>query len=260
MFLFKKIVGTLLMPYQLGLAVALAGLALLLFTRKQKAGKILTAVGLIFLTVMGYGGVSNRLLRHFEYAYPPFQPEKYMANADAPVKYIVVLGGGHVSDPYLPITSQINGSSLTRLVEGIRLHRNMPGTRLVLSGGVGFDPTPNAEIMARMAEQLGVARSEMILETESRDTKDEARLLEPILGTDPFIMVTTASHIPRSAGLFKKRGMHPIPAPTDHHVRRRQGGVSPGSFFPDLSDLYKSQKAFYEFLGTLWARLRGQSD
>ena len=42
-----------------------------------------------------------------------------------------------------------------RLVEGIRIHRNLPGSKLILSGGGGFDPVPNAKIMAdRIAQVL----------------------------------------------------------------------------------------------------------
>jgi hypothetical protein len=49
-----------------------------------------------------------------------------------------------------PVTDQISKSSLTRLVEGIRIHKELPGSKLVLSGGGGFDPMPNARIMAHM--------------------------------------------------------------------------------------------------------------
>ncbi len=59
----------------------------------------------------------------------------------------MVLGGGHASAPDLPANSQVNGATLGRLVEGVRLHRAIPGSKLLLSGGAVFDPVPEAEIM-----------------------------------------------------------------------------------------------------------------
>ena len=119
------------------------------------------------------------------------------------------------------------------------------------------DPVPNAKIMADVAEAIGVNKQDLVLESLSKDTKDEARLIQKIVGKDQFILVTSASHMPRSVALFKKHGMHPIPAPTDYFVKKRQR-VSPGIFFPSAGDLYKTERAFHEYLGMVWAKLRGQ--
>jgi uncharacterized SAM-binding protein YcdF (DUF218 family) len=97
----------------------------------------------------------------------------------------------------------------------------------------------------------------VILESLSKDTKDEARLIKNIVGNDRFVLVTSASHMPRSMALFKKLGMQPIPAPTDYWVKERQG-ISPAMFFPSSNGLRKAERAFYEYLGLAWANLRGQ--
>ena len=128
---------------------------------------------------------------------------------------------------------------------------------MILSGGSGFDPIPNAKIMADIAMDLGVNEKDIILESKSKDTKDEAILIKPLVDNEPFILVTCASHMPRSISIFKKLGMNPIPAPTGHKVKERRG-LSPGSFFPNALSLHKSERAFYEYLGILWAKLRGQ--
>jgi len=78
---------------------------------------------------------------------------------------------------------------------------------------------------------MGVSDSDIVLEPDSKDTKDEAVLIQKIVGNEKLILVTSASHMPRSMALFKKRGMQPIPAPTDHTIKRRQR-ISPGVFFP----------------------------
>lgn len=170
---------------------------------------------------------------------------------------MLVLGGGHISDAELPITSQINNISLVRLIEGIRIYRKHTGSKLILSGGSGFDPIPNAKIMANIAMELGVNEKDIIVESKSKDTKDEAKLIKPIVDNKPFILVTCASHMHRSILMFKKLGMNPIPAPTGHKVKNRRS-PSFGSFFPNALNLHKSERAFYEYLGILWAKLRGQ--
>jgi len=255
MFLLKKIVGPFFFPLFLCLEILIVGVILLWFTRKKRAGRIIVSVGVGLLVLFSYGGVPDMLLRPLEYKFPPLLESKDIPN----VKWIVVLGGGHTSDPRIPIGSQLWSSSLFRLVEGIRLHRSLPGSKLILSGGALFDPIPEAEVLAKVAMSLGVDREKLVLESVAKDTEQEARLIQKIVRKDPFILVTSASHMPRSVALFRKLGMQPIPAPTDYLVKERQGeDISPGMFFPGIEELQKAEAAIYEYLGLAWAKLRGR--
>jgi uncharacterized SAM-binding protein YcdF (DUF218 family) len=226
---------------------------MLWFTRKEKIGKAVVLIGVVLLGILGYGFISEVLLRPLEYKYPPM-----LKFDDAQsVKWLVVLGGGHTSDPQLPANSQLSGASLARLVEGIRLHNMLPGSKLILSGGSGFDEVPNSEVLADVALAIGVDKRDLVLESASRDTKDEGKLIQKILGNDKFILVTSASHMPRSVALFERLGMKPIPASADYWVKNRQG-LSPGMFFPSADGLMKAERVFYEYMGLAWAKLRGQ--
>jgi len=253
MFLLKKIVAPFFFPVPLCLGILLLGLFFLWFTRRQKTGKIVVSVGVLLLTVFSYGAISNTLLRPLEYKYAPLLSLEDMHH----VKWVVVLGGGHTSDPRIPITSQLSNASTARLIEGIRLYNMLPESKIILSGGGYFDPVPNAKIMADVALSIGINKEDLVLESVSKDTKDEAILIQKIVGKDRFVLVTSASHMPRSMALFKKCGMHPIPAPTDYFVKKRQR-VSPGIFFPSANNLRKAERAFHEYLGIAWAKLRGQ--
>lgn len=262
MFVLKKIVAQLFFPAPLCLEILIAGLIFLLLTRKQKAGKIIISIGVFLFAFLSYSTpLSNVLLRKLERQYPPLT---LSSTSDTPddngiplVKWIVVLGGGHTSDPEIPITSQLSEASLVRLIEGIRLYNEMSGSKLILSEGKVFDTVPGAETMAELAKALGVNKEDLILESDSRDTIDEARLIKPIVGNDMFILVTSASHMQRSIAMFKKMGMNPIPAPTGHSVKESHG-ISPGSFFPSSGGLPKAESVIYEYLGLIWAKLRGQ--
>jgi uncharacterized SAM-binding protein YcdF (DUF218 family) len=255
MFLFKKIVGPFFFPLSLCLEIFLIGLFLLWFTRKKKAGKIFVSAGVISLILCTYGAVPRLLLKPLEYRYPSLLSVKDLPE----IRWIVILGGGHTSDPQMPANSQIYHSSLARLVEGIRLHHSLPGSKLILSGGVLYDPVPEAKVLAEVALALRVERQNLILESLPKDTEEEARLIQETVGKDAFALVTSASHMPRAMGLFKKLGMHPIPAPTDYGVKESTGEeINPGKFFPGSTHLQNTEAAVYEYLGLAWAKLRNR--
>jgi uncharacterized SAM-binding protein YcdF (DUF218 family) len=57
--------------------------------------------------------------------------------------------------------------------------------------------------------------------------------------------------------LFRKQGMDPIPAPAGQTAKARQV-LTPDLFFPNSTALERSSRALHEYLGLLWAKLRGQ--
>ena len=128
-----------------------------------------------------------------------------------------------------------------------------------MTGRSGFEGiTPVAEVMADTAVGWGVDHKNIVVEKEAADTKDHVTYVKKIVGEEPFILVTSASHMPRAMALFRKHGMEPIPAPTDYMVKEREGGLTPGVFFPGAGSLEKAERAVHEYLGLVWAWLRGQ--
>jgi len=172
------------------------------------------------------------------------------------VKWVVVLGGGHTSSPELQPNAQVFNSSLSRIVEGIRIHRELPGSKLLLSGGAVFDPVPEAVTMAAVARMLGVSPGDMVLESQSKDTGQQSIFIQEIIQDDRCILVTSAIHMPRAMLVFEQKGLRPIPAPTDFGDWMRNEN-SPNQFFPRANELRKVETAFHEFLGLLWARVTG---
>ena len=251
-FLVKKILGPMLYPVPLVLAILLLGLLLLWVRRGSRGGRFLVTVGTGLLIAFSWGPVPDRITRSLEDQYPPLRTVQDLPGGEmggGP-------GGGHVSDSRMPVTSQIDDSALVRLVEGIRIHRMLPGSKLLLSGGGGFDPVPNARVMADVAQALGVDQKDMVLETVSRDTEDEAVEILKIIGRERFVMVTSAIHMPRSMILFEAKGMRPVPAPAGHLAKERRSH-GPGDYFPSAEGLRRVQRASHEYIGMIWARLRG---
>jgi uncharacterized SAM-binding protein YcdF (DUF218 family) len=131
----------------------------------------------------------------------------------------------------------------------------LPGSKLVLSGGAVFDPLPEADTMAKVAHILGMSWDEMILESQAKDTEQQALRVREILGSAPMILVTSAVHMPRAMLVFEQMGLHPIPAPVDFFdwMRSERG---PQQFFPRAMVLKKVESALHEYLGLLWLKIK----
>jgi uncharacterized SAM-binding protein YcdF (DUF218 family) len=260
MFIFKKIFSRLLFPIPLCLEVLLFGLLLLWFTRKQKAGRIVVSLAAVLLFLFSSRFFSGMLLTPLESRYPALAaaPEARAPVGLRQVKFVVVLASGYFPEASRAVALQLDESSTARLVEGVRISKVLNGCKLVLSGGPGPDRVSSAaETMAQLAQGLGVSRQDMILETQSRDTDEEARLVAPIVGEQPFILVTEASHMPRAVALFRKHGIHPIPDPVDFRTRHSHA-IAPEEVFPGAMGLIGSERAVYEYWGLAWAKLRGR--
>ena len=260
MFLLKKMVAQFFYPVSLSLELLVLGLFFLWVTRRVRLGKILVSLGTVVLLLWSSPLISPRLLTPLERHYPALlHPEALSRDGQNPGTspfWIVVLGGGHASDPQLPVNSQISQPALGRVVEGVRLYRAIPGSKLLMSGGGAFDPVPEARVMAEIALSLGVKSQDLRLEDASRDTADEAAVIAAMLHGQPIILVTSAAHMPRAMALFAKRGMHPLPAPADYLYRVPQRRA-PGEYFPRADSLKWMEAAVHEYLGLAWAWLRG---
>jgi uncharacterized SAM-binding protein YcdF (DUF218 family) len=259
MFIVKKLLSALLTPMPICLLLLTVGLALLWFSRRQRAGRVLVAVGTGLLILLSYSGVSRRVVAPLEGYRPLLVPDAPGAHDPqaGQARWIVVLGGGHTLAPGLPPTSQLHPNTLARLVEGVRLKRQIPGARLITSGGFGSEAVPHAEVVARAAEILGLTRDDIVLARDTFDTVDEARYIHALVGADPFILVTSASHLPRAVRLFRKQGMSPLPSPADF-ISPDTPGISIGSLFPSAGSLAATEHATHEYLGILFEWLRGQ--
>ena len=253
MFLLQKIVAPLFLPLSVCVLLLGIGIALLWFTRRQRAGKVAVSAGFALLVLLSYGWVSDPALRSLEHYHAPLSA----VAAGSAMKWVVVLGGGTSSDASVPPGARLSEATLARLVEGVRLHRQLPGSRLLLSGAAIFGSGSDAESMSALALALGVAREDIVVDAQSPDTETQARTIRQIVKGEACVLVTSAAHMRRSMALFRKAGLDPIPAPT-HYLAQANQGISPAGFYPSIGGLKAAQIATYEYLGIAWAVLRGK--
>jgi uncharacterized SAM-binding protein YcdF (DUF218 family) len=250
-FFLKKIVSPVLFPLPLSLEFLFVGLCLLWFTRKERAGKVLVTFGTLLLVSLSHPLLSNHLLHLLDRRYPPLAAATQVEVTTPQLRFIVVLGGWSNNDPGVSVTSHISSGQMVRLVEGLRLHHAFPGSKLILSGSSG-----SAEGISQLAQALGASPLELLPLPQPRDTEEEACEIGAMVGPAPFILVTSAAHMPRAMGLFRKLGLKPIAAPTAYLAPEHAFGVN--DLFPSAHALAESETAIYEFMGLAWAKLRGK--
>lgn len=248
-FLLKKAIAMVIMPLPGCFLLGLLG-GLLWWRGRRRTGMGLVAISVGTLWILATTPVADGLIRAVETDAPPFPGDS--------VDFVLVLGGGHVTDPAVPLSAQLSAPTLYRLVEGVAIATAQPWSRLVLSGWGGADPRSNADAYRDLAAALGFPETRMVLDPRPRDTRQEAELMVPLLQGHRFALVTSATHMDRALALFRARGLDPIPAPTGHLAREPQA-LSLTWFVPHEANLARVRIAWYEILGRAWASLIGAS-
>ena len=240
-FILKKTITFFVEP--LGLILLLFGTGLyFLFKDKTKQAKISLSLSMGLLFLFSFMPVSNFLVENLENKYV-----KYQYKED--IKYIHVLGCGHTTDATQPISSQLSDASAKRVIEGIVIYRNTPGSKLIFTGYGGLSDVATASMNARFAMALGVPSEDIIISGKPKDTYEEAMFAKSIVKDDKFALVTSATHMPRAMKLFKSVGMYPLAAPTYF----KQENVY--DYRPDIKNLDNSRMAIHEYFGIIWASL-----
>ncbi len=245
----KKLISACLLPFPIALVLLIGGLLLLWFTQRQRLGRILSSLSLVIFLIAGYDLLSGVLIPPLERPYRPLSAEALAAMTPAPVA-IVVLGSGFRTDTTLPPNDRLSDNGISRLTEAVRLARMLPSARLIVSDGVG-----QGEALAETAVIMGVPRERITLEARSNDTSDEAALLPPLVGKDPFLLVTSAAHMRRALALCRKQGLNPIAAATDYAHSTSEW--SAGDLVPHAGGFVRADYALHEWIGYWWSRLRG---
>lgn len=250
MFLLKKYLSMFLMPLPSMLLLGLVGLFLLWFSRRVILGRICVTVSIIGICLMSFQPISSSILRPLERQYLAYSPQT------KDIEYIMVLGSGHVVDKQIPSTSQLSRTAVMRLAEGIRIFRMHPNAKLIFSGYDGNTNTSHARMMAKVALELGVPKTSILLLETPKDTKEEAMQAATAIGADhPIVLVTSAAHMPRALNQFKLQGLNPYPAPTNYLAQKEinQPWIK---YAPKAEYLKQTEIAWYEYLGQYWYSIK----
>lgn len=226
--------------------------SLFFFRKKKRWFTYIAVTALVWLALSSTPPLPNFLVRSLEWQYQPFD-----TTGNTPDHaHILVLGGGHVSDERLPANDQLSEQSLKRLIEGIRIYRQLPGSTLIMSGYSRFGiPRSHAEVMAETALLLGIPAEDTVAITTPWNTMYEAIDYHRRFGSShPLILVTSAVHMPRAMMHFQRAGLQPIPAPTNYIIK--EDSLPNGlNIFPSSRNLRNMHKALHEYVGRFVGKL-----
>lgn len=226
------------------------GLSVFFLWRSSRPQFVRVSLLLVFLVllIISTGWLPRYLTHQLESQYAVVNK----VNPD--VHWIVVLSGGQSNVPDLPPNDLLSSASIKRLIEGIRIHNMLPDAKLVLSGGGSTGEQPEALLLAQLAESFSIPKQTIVLEKNSINTADQARELRAIVHDQPFYLVTSAIHMPRSIALCEQQGLHPIAAPTDFTFFWNTESLGK-LVIPNAYNLSYFTIALHELLGRAWASL-----
>lgn len=249
MFLLKKLLSSLIHPPGCFI-LALLLISFRLRRRPAERCGVLIAVLALLLWTISVTPVSHALMGGLEAG---------IAAPDRPGgDVIILLGGGIVEGtPDLSGRSTPSEGMMPRLVAAVRLQRRLGIPVLVSGGSAVSGREAEAPVIGRFLRDLGVPENRIILESRSRDTRENARYCREIIGQRGFrhpLLVTSACHMRRSLTAFGEVGMRVTPVPVQFSGARR-GALHWLEWLPNMNALKQSAAALHEYVGLLFYAL-----
>jgi len=222
-------------------------------SRKLRASMLLVLLAYVFVSTPFGAGILTAGLAH---GLTPLTSDR------APgVDLVVLLGGGaETFSLENMVVGQLGPGSALRALEAARVYKLLHAHQIIASGGIPYPKLqlrPEAEILANALTQAGVPAGDIALESGSRTTRDEARLLKPMIlarGQKRFVLVTSRAHMRRALATFRAVGLDPIPAISP---MRSQHLPPIPLFLPNDSSLGASDEAIYDYAAWVYYAITG---
>lgn len=247
MFLFSKLLSAVTQPlFWLALWWAIA---LLMLKCWRKPAVVMLWMGLVALGLLGFQAIPDALLRPLENRYPIPAAESINRHVG-----IIVLGGAtNHPDSFVAHGQVPLGEAAERMTVPVGLLRQHPKMELVFSGGEGrlvATGVTESELARAFYQEQGVNMAQVRLEGGSRNTRENAQQVAKLLGDrckSPWLLVTSAWHMPRSMAEFEAVGCNVTAYPVDF----RTGDSTSLSEYSMAHSLLRWQVALHEWLGLL---------
>ncbi len=256
-FFLSKTIGVMLLPINFLIGLGVVGV-LLLATRFARLARILMVTAIALLAICGFSPVGSWLLYPLESRFPPWDSARGAPDG------IIVLGGAIDAEASAAHHRPIIRSAADRVTAAAMLARQYPNARLVFSGGSGnlvLTDAKEADYAAELFESLGIPKAQLTMERLSRNTQENAEFSKALVAPKPgerWLLVTSAVHMPRSVGLFRKAGFEVEPYPVDWRLGERSDLYMFDSMA--IEGLTNTGVAMSEWLGLLAYRITGKID
>ncbi len=256
-FVVSKTLGIMLLPTNFMIGLGLIGV-ILLMTRWRRLGRGLMILALTLLAICAWSPLGKFLLYPLETRFPVWD-----ATRGAP-DGIIVLGGPIDADLSVTHGTAVISAAGDRIITAALLAHRYPNARLLYTGGSAnllSNDAKEADFAADLFEGLGIARSRLLMERSSRNTLENAEFSRAMVNPKPgerWLMVTSAFHMPRAIGLFRKAGFAVEAYPADWKLGR---GADLFTFSNIAGDgLARTDAAVREWMGLFAYWAAGKTD
>ena len=254
-FILSKTAAFLLLPSNLLIMLGGVGLVLMV-TRFQRAGRRLALGSLILLALLGFSPLGRVLSHGLESRFPPWDPGRGAPDG------IVVLGGAIAPGLSRDYSDTVVGGDAGRVIAIATLARAYPNARIVYSGGDASllgNGLSEANFLYPLLDYFGIPRERVMLESRSRNTEENAVFSKELVQPKPgerWLLVTSAQHMPRAVGCFRRVGFAVLAYPVAWHTGKRVGLYPADVVGHGLGQL---DSAVHEWLGLVVYRLTGRT-
>jgi uncharacterized SAM-binding protein YcdF (DUF218 family) len=239
------------------IAALCLGVAVSFTRRTQRFSRWYLAALLAFYWLVSTPMVVEPIIEYAQARYPPIATKTDARGA----ALIVVLGSGNS-------TIQAGGQSLNlvpwtaalRLLEAARVYRLLDRPTVIVSGGITRRESgarSEADAMRSAILELGVPADRVMIEAESKTTREEAVVIARMLADrtrQPIVLVTSGTHMPRALAVFRAAGLDPVPAvapyKSEHSLERLR-------WVPNDTALLMFDMLVYDTAATWYYRMRG---
>jgi uncharacterized SAM-binding protein YcdF (DUF218 family) len=251
-FIVSKTIAFLALPSNLLIAIGLFGIVLLA-TRFHRAGIRCAVISLILLTLVGFSPLGNILMHVLEVRFPLWNAARGAPDG------IIVLGGEISPELSQELDDTVVNGSAGRLFAMAKLAQQYPAARIVYTGGnaslVPGGPA-EADFVYPLLDRFGIARNRVTLESRSRNTAENAVFTKALVNPKPgerWLLITSAWHMPRAVGSFRRAGFLVEAYPVD---RRRSDMTTRRALAGGLN---RTDEAIHEWIGLVAYWLTGRT-
>jgi uncharacterized SAM-binding protein YcdF (DUF218 family) len=241
LFELSKLLSFFLVPSNIMVILGFAGITLLAIGY-ARAGRWLLITSIALIAAVGILPIGRELALPLEERFPRWDATK------GPPAGIVVLGGGVIKSEISADRGEIAvGDTADRIIAAVELTRRYPTVRVVFVGRTESD------FVIRFFEKLGLPSDRIFVERKSRNTIENAIFAKQLVMPKPgerWLLVTSAMHMPRAIGVFRKAGFDVDAYPVDYRTTRSQ---SLGTLLPSalMGGIGIMDRAVHEWSGLL---------
>lgn len=225
----------------------------LLWTPWARTGRWLASLAIIVLMFIAIFPVGGVMISGLENRFP--QAQALPPTVDG----IIVLGGATQPGLFRARGQIAVNDNAERLIEFAQLGRKNENARLIFTGGgksSNSEIPTEADVAKAVLEAAGLDTTRVLFEDAATNTYENAVLAAALVNPSPgqsWVLITSASHMPRAVGSFRAAGWEVIPYPVDFTTGGGASSWRPR--FKPTSGLARFSEAVHEWVGlaTYWA-------